>query len=247
MPVVFNGVTSGMGQVVAIDRVRVPVSSDHAMIDSGYRTLVTLWDGTRSWTQALRDDDNSIDVAVDVSDEARAAYQEWKNVVAWVFEERQSYQRHLKTQQGFRAGDTVEVFKGRKAPKGTYTVINVGENSYGKYAFLQDGAGTIYRYVNLDNLRKQHQPWEALVAWTKDATAINLATAASKADTGYYSRAKRAQAYLVLADRLEELGLYQQAEVIRHVPEITERQAYPWENRGNGWVSLAEEPAPAAK
>ncbi len=53
-----------------------------------------------------------------------------------------------------RVGDTVEVYKGRKCPKGTYEIAVIGHNDFGPFVHLRDAAGDWHRYINPANLRR---------------------------------------------------------------------------------------------
>jgi hypothetical protein len=50
-------------------------------------------------------------------------------------------------------GRTVEVFKGRKVPKGIYEVTKYGNGNYGFYVNLRDRDGKFYNFVSEDNVR----------------------------------------------------------------------------------------------
>ncbi len=50
-------------------------------------------------------------------------------------------------------GDRVQVFRGKKVPKGEYTVTNAATGNYGPYVDLRDDAGKVYRFVSRDNVR----------------------------------------------------------------------------------------------
>lgn len=55
--------------------------------------------------------------------------------------------------EGLEVGGKAEVYRGRKVPKGEYTVKRVGSGRYGDYADLADAQGKLYSFVSLDNLR----------------------------------------------------------------------------------------------
>jgi hypothetical protein len=246
MAVVINGVVQNVGQVVGAKTHYTPVSSDRAMLDTGYSMLVTLWDGVRGWTEDLYTDDRDVEAEADVGGEGAAAYERWNKVRVWLLGQRAAAYKHIDAHKQINRGDVVEVFKGRKCPLGVYRVVRVGDGQYGAYADLDPaGGGKAVRFVSLGNMRKQVAPWRADTAdlGTADPTAVGLATAASKERTGYGfygQRTKVAQAYLILADRLEELGLYDQADALRHQPDWTERKTWEWEKLPE-WVSLGED------
>lgn len=52
-----------------------------------------------------------------------------------------------------RQGEIVEVFKGRKVPKGRYEVVKHGEGQFGAYVDLRDDEGKSYRYVAVGNVK----------------------------------------------------------------------------------------------
>lgn len=251
MSLTIDGKVASAAKVVSFDRTTVRVSSDHAWLDSGNRLRVTYWDGKRSWTEEHCTDDRDIDVQGDTLDEAeRRALDKWRQVYNWVGAGVAARHEHDNRQREIRKGDEVEVFKGRKCPKGSYRVAFAGENDYGKYLHLVDldGREGYYRFIDPSNCRKQPQPFIAEVPsqWGMDRTLRDLAGAVFSADMGYYGRQTRAQAFLVLADRFDELGFADEANALRHLPEITERKLYNWEleagkvGKGDGWVSLAD-------
>lgn len=51
-------------------------------------------------------------------------------------------------------GEVVEVFRGRKCPKGRFTVVDRGSGQYGPWAHLRSGSGEVVRYVSAENFRR---------------------------------------------------------------------------------------------
>lgn len=84
---------------------------------------------------------------------AREVYAEWvgerSQWVKWFGE----ILHRVRTASEIKEGATVEVFKGRKVPKGEYTVTRIGEGQFGPYCDLMDSVGQRYRFVSLDNCR----------------------------------------------------------------------------------------------
>lgn len=56
---------------------------------------------------------------------------------------------------GYRCerGDTVEVFRGRKCPRGVWEVTHVGHGQYGQFAHLRNERGDLVRFVSPENFR----------------------------------------------------------------------------------------------
>lgn len=160
--------TTHEGRVLAFQNVSVRVSSDHAMIDSGERVEVTIWDGTHVVRRHEYPDWEAIQVQVDAGPETLATVAEYNSVQSWFRKVLGGYYKltrpvFLSRELGdfLDVGDRVDVVRGRKVPKGTYHVAHIGENDWGPFVHLQSEAGRLFRYVNRENLeRAKPLDWE---------------------------------------------------------------------------------------
>ena len=191
------------------------VHSDNAMLDSGFRTDVTVWlekyniTALRTYGEigpamTLSDLDSvTVDKAIAFDSGVKWVKDTTYNVYKADLEASPSY--YLKN---VKPGDTVEVFKGVKAPRDQYTVRYVGNGQYGPY-FLLDakGPGTKdTRFVNTSNCRTVAKPVQ-YPQMPSDQLALFVSLA--KLGSGYESLQTEKQKAIILyalADLLEEGG-----------------------------------------
>jgi hypothetical protein len=151
MAVRINDFVDHVGCVLSHFNYEAAVPSDRAMIDSGRRLCVMFWD--TEFNIVRRDDyshDNCrISVEVDASAEFQKLAEEYNLTVTWIRDTARTIRKAFEIEKGRE----VEVFKGRKIPKGIYTVVELGNGNYGKYAHLRDSAGKVHRYISMDNIR----------------------------------------------------------------------------------------------
>lgn len=220
MPVFYNGRVEHAGAVLRVERVTVNVSSDHAFLDSGNRIRVEYWDGRCAQAADYRTDDNDVRAEVDAAPELVERVRRFRilqrcwgvcmtNYAAAVEPVRVYRSQVVGFTSNVSRGDRVEVFKGRKAPNGTYTVLRSGEGSYGPYLDLRAEDGREVRYVNPENCRKPAVTEEAV-------RAIVVATLASYPGLEDFAVAalqqRGAAGWLVAADWLREQGRDEEAD-----------------------------------
>lgn len=104
-------------------------------------STVTYWDGGSEWTEEGQTEEP---VAIDTK--TLAAVAAYRAITKW-FRDRSWANR---PDYMVEVGDRVEVFKGRKVPKGIYTVVRKGKGNYGPYFDLSGG----HRFVSADNCRR---------------------------------------------------------------------------------------------
>ncbi len=51
-------------------------------------------------------------------------------------------------------GEAVDVYRGRKCPKGRYTIVDRGSGQYGPWAHLRNESGEVVRFVSAENFRR---------------------------------------------------------------------------------------------
>ncbi len=195
-----------------------PVSSDRAWIDDGVRTacevfLAGRWAYWHNWTHwtpfGSVCDFADAPAGAAVPAAVRAAAARSKCFFEWLRDVRSAdYARDkaAREAEAVKRGDAVEVFKGRKTPRGTYTVDAVGEGGYGEVAHLRDASGKTYRHVSLDNLRKpQAAPIDVArpaAPFAVDETLFSLALAYGR--TTYHDEKERLLA--VMHDAAQDAG-----------------------------------------
>lgn len=163
MPVIHKTYNSGkytispsfVGLVLSFHAWEDRVSSDRAMIDSGNRISVVVWDEARGMPVTHIYGDSCPEVVVDAPPEIVEKAVLFSQTMVWAKGIIREIRERLKAAKEIKEGMQVEVFKGRKAPKGMYTITQVGENDFGKYFHIKDGDGTIHRYINQDNCKVQ--------------------------------------------------------------------------------------------
>ncbi len=112
-------------------------------------TVFLMWDGESAWEE--EQGDRPLPPITQLGYEDSLKYQTYQKAVAWVASE----MYRVRPDVYFDKGDTVEVFKGRKVPKGTYTVVDEGKGDYGPYVNLRSpGGGGVYRFVTPGNCRR---------------------------------------------------------------------------------------------
>lgn len=159
------------GRVLSVSRWTYHVPSDNAMIDSGEGQEVQVWDDGRVVSYFIstgRDGEGCYKTfAVDAPEDVQAAAAAWGEIFGWLERVASGYRHHQYVvaearRRPLRKGDRVEVFKGRKCPKGQYWVVSAGEGDYGPYANLSDDklgmSAVFYRYVSQDNMRRLGNP-----------------------------------------------------------------------------------------
>lgn len=153
--VVEEGSVELVGRVINHYRYTVRVSSDHAWIDSGNRVMVIYVDDDgMPRTQTYYTDDNGYVFENDATPEMVARATKMFRVVNHLKNLIHGYQSEERQNREVRQGDTVEVFKGWKAPKGLYEVVAMGNGDYGPYYNLRDKSGKWFSFINRDNCRK---------------------------------------------------------------------------------------------
>lgn len=178
------------------------VHSDNAMIDSGSGFLVICWDRTNRKPACFHvhtgrqfcGPDDTWDVEPDetATPEDRAENEAYLAAQTFVKNILRSAEDAHKIQQG-RA---VEVYKGRKCPKGVYEVVSHRQGNYGPYVNLRDAAGKYYNYVSVENVRPV--PDYAAAFKTKDTEPV-LGILVKTAEDGF-----SATGWGILADYIEE-------------------------------------------
>jgi hypothetical protein len=161
----WRGENTWAGCVLSVNHYSEHVPSDNAMIDSGNRTSAEVFDCDRMVVRTIhcgggRGDEAN--VVVDASDEVRQAAEAYLNAVRWLdanvseaYHIEKAAEQFNKDGTKIKAGDMVDVFKGRKVKKGVYTVRSVGDGQYGPYANLKgNGPTDFFSYVSLYNMRK---------------------------------------------------------------------------------------------
>ena len=219
-----------VGVVLSHSRVQVNVSSDHAMIDSGSRLRVEYWDA-ENWrvrTDDFRTDDVSISAEVDATDEVRRLAEKYRRAASWFQAVRYAYMalivpvivgrsRNYWTSgdmTNIKVGDPVEVYKGRKCPKGTYEVAKIGESDYGHYVHLRAPDGTWHRYINPDNLARP-KPTDAQLAEAALGKTGKPGTEFHAMVTGILASGNKAAGWLALTDWLMDKGKDDEAMILR--------------------------------
>ncbi len=127
------------------------VSSDHAWIDSGQVFSVKFWNAEEGRVDH-RDfslDDCLVEVTNDAPAEFLALADQYEKAMAFLADVRSYVQTHTSILQGSK----VQVFKGRKCPKGVYEVARQGTSEYGPWLHLRDESGKWYNYINADNVK----------------------------------------------------------------------------------------------
>jgi len=131
------------------------VSSDHAWIDSGNRVRVTYLDENEMpRSKSFYTDDNDYVFENDATPEMMERARRVIQVVNGLQSVIHGYRNEERQNREVRQGDTVEVYKGRKAPKGRYEIVAMGNGNYGPYYNLRDASGKWYSYISVDNCRK---------------------------------------------------------------------------------------------
>lgn len=214
--------TSYSGQVLCHGHGHHHVCSDNAMIDSGSYTWFEIWDGVQVQRHEVYTGRGGVGVEVvdDASEGAKTkalAYREAIRTVIGILNAFSDYVKEAKALQVVRSGCKVEVFKGRKVPKGTYYVRYRGEGDYGPYVNLSttpkpELGNKVYNYVNPDNC----QVVEADVPTPPySQTVFDLANAAMGNPHGYPSVPMDLGALAPLHDALLEEGCDDEASDIR--------------------------------
>jgi hypothetical protein len=155
MPAVKFQVDAGL-KVLAVRPHTFRVHSDNAMIDSGSGFYVECFDRLNLSHKSIpvhtgREGGGDWTVPPDVDAEERdrqldAAFFAAESIMA---EAHKWYENaHFITH-----GCTVEVVKGRKAPKGRYEVTLHAQGNYGPYVNLRDAAGKRYNYISVGNVK----------------------------------------------------------------------------------------------
>ncbi len=145
-----------VGRVISHKRVTVHVHSDSAMLDSGQRLQVCHWDPEtfRVNFDNFATDDNRVDVTDDASDEDKQHAERSDEAREWFNRNLRQAKERVRIAENMEQHDVVEVFKGRKVPKGEYIVEKFGSNSYGSYAHLKDReTGDLHKFINPANIR----------------------------------------------------------------------------------------------
>lgn len=197
-----NTKTYHEGKVVAFEATTVHVHSDRAMLDSGNRIKVSyIKDGAVRY-DLFHTDDQRVDVEIDGDVDVAEKYIKCE---AWIHEITKRARDAKKEAEEIRQNDLVEVFKGRKVPKGLYICERLGESRYGHYAHLRDKeSGETYRYVNVGNIKSTRKPKQIC----RDSVISDLAM-----------ELKAIEDYFVLADYLEDNG-FECAEHLRNYANI---------------------------
>lgn len=131
------------------------VCSDNAMIDSGSGYNVVAWDRDAQepvyyWEHTGRGvSDDWVKPEVNANAEEQQQFAKYIEALAlfdWVT-------GSAKGAGSIVSGRTVEVYKGRKAPLGTYEVVTIGDGQYGPYVHLRDQSGKWFSYISQSNVR----------------------------------------------------------------------------------------------
>jgi hypothetical protein len=139
------------GVVLSHARATRHVPSDRAWLDSGNVISVRYWDADRG-RPAYSDfgtDDCDLVVTDDASPEMRRLADAYGRVQTFLIAVRD----YVRDRSNVRPGVSVEVYKGRKVPKGVYEVAATGAGQYGPYLHLRDAAGVWHRYISADNVK----------------------------------------------------------------------------------------------
>jgi hypothetical protein len=210
---------------------QVRVSSDHAMIDSGNRVRVDYWDA-ENWKVATADfcpDDVQVTAVEDAPESLLVLAEKYRKGSFWFYAVLSAYGVLVEpimvgrsrnywtagaTLTNVRAGDRVEVYKGRKCPKGLYEIADIGQNDYGDYVHLRDAKGTWHRFINPDNL-KRPAPTEAQLAQAATGGTAKAGTEFHALVTGILHDGNKAAGWLALTDWLQERGKDDEARILR--------------------------------
>lgn len=208
------------------------VPSDNAMIDDGTGWELVVWTGHSVRTVRIatgRDGGGCYTTpTVDASPEIQILAARWKMVQYWfnaLRTEKTNYDNRLKHAAKIKPGDRVQVFKGRKVPKGVYYVVKMGESRYGPYVNLSTqpgGFGDYFTFVSKDNVRKLPEdvttspegvvPAPGHIAPYIDAEAYQTARSAALGDkAAFHALFDKAYDAGAPAAVLEELGWFVKA------------------------------------
>jgi hypothetical protein len=98
---------------------------------------------------------------VDATEQDQADYKAHAEALEWLRAGKAEAYNIRREAANIRKGDEVEVFKGRKIPKGVYFVCYSGRNTFGDFLHLSTnrlGQGDYHRYIAADNCRKLSGP-----------------------------------------------------------------------------------------
>ena len=179
-------------EMVNVRRYVTRVSSDNAWIDDGERVDITYWDAEKQVTETRTFCPGDIQsLEVDASPETLAIAAQYQATVAWIQE---TYWK-VRFADRLEVGKQVEVFKGRKVPKGIYTLVSLNKGNYGPICTLRSANGQVYNYVSQDNVRVHNPMQYANVQYAGYFVGLE----------GLYTKANRVP-LLVLADEMDEKG-----------------------------------------
>lgn len=157
---VVPGSIEHVGTTIGHYSTSVSVSSDHAWIDSGNRLVVVYWDPSKliHCSETLYTDDNGFVVENDAPAEVVELAKSMEKAVSDFRVQVKRIRDEIERNNKVSVGDTVEVFKGRKVPKGNYEVAKIGTGQYGEYYNLRDASGKWHNFISVDNCRKVNIP-----------------------------------------------------------------------------------------
>lgn len=214
--------TKHEGMVLASGNGWYHVPSDNAMIDSGTTVWWEVWTGYRVERHEIVTGRGGISVSATIdaspADKEKAdAYRAALSVAKDIERAFSDHTLHVADANKVKTGCKVEVFKGRKVPKGVYFVRSMGEGNYGPYLDLSNtdkpGVGSkLYTYISLDNCRVIDA---ALPPLPYSKTVQELARAAIGSPFSYPPVPEDVTAYAPLVDALEEEGKQEEADKVR--------------------------------
>lgn len=110
---------------------------------------VSLWDGEVSWQEDWKG--GELPPLVELSGQEELRFNQHTEAVFWI----DANLFRLRPDYMFKVGDRVEVFKGRKVPKGIYIVLAKNEKTpWGPIVNLRTLEGDTYNYISAGNCRR---------------------------------------------------------------------------------------------
>ncbi len=146
------------GSVLDVRHWTAHVHSDNAMIDSGEMVSVEWWNENASRVETItvnqgRPGDFFVVPPVDANTDVKAQAQAYREVRHWAETQIHKCREVEHAAKQPARGDQVEVFKGRKCPKGIYTISGILNGDWGPAFHLYGADGLPHTYIAQGNCK----------------------------------------------------------------------------------------------